>query len=95
VSFRFYTNVISQASRSLAVGSFIVGLLLLGFGLLIYALPKLFAILAALVFFAAGTACIIAAVKIFVAQRRLNKMARGSDSSYRENVSIHIEDHHD
>ena len=95
MSSRFYTNVISQASRSFAAGAFIVGMLLIGFGLLIYALPKLFAILAALVFFVTGGGCVMTAVKIFLAQRRLDRIARKGNSSYRENVRIHIEEHHD
>ena len=43
--FRYYTNAISQAGRSLAKGIFIVGLLLVGFGALILALPEIALIL--------------------------------------------------
>jgi len=51
MSFRFYTNAISRASRNFAAGLFIVGLLLIGFGFLVYILWDLFAILASIVFF--------------------------------------------
>ena len=87
MSFRFYTNAVSQASRRFAAGAFIVGLLLMGLGAIILALPEIFAFLAALVFFIGGIGCAITAVKIFLAQRRFNKIT--SDSQlYRENVEI-------
>jgi len=93
MSFRFYTNAISQASRNFAAGVFIVGLLLIGFGLLIFLLPVFFATLAAIVFFLAGLGCGITAVKIFRAQRHLDKLTRDESDDYRKNVQIHIEDH--
>ena len=63
--FRYYTNAISQASRNVAAAIFIVGLMLIGFGVIIVALPELFAYLAAGVFLVAGVGCAITAVKIF------------------------------
>ncbi len=90
---RFYTNMVSQASKSIAAGIFIVGLVLVGFGFLIYLLPKFFATLAAAVFFIAGFACAVTAVKIFLAQRQLDKMNSDDSQDYRENVQIHIENH--
>jgi hypothetical protein len=94
MSFRFYTNVISQASRNFAAGLFITGLLLIGFGFLVYVLRDLFAVLAAIVFFVTGLGCGITAVKIFWMQRKIDKMNSGNSQDYRENVHIHIE-HHD
>jgi len=94
MSFRFYTNTISQASKSVAAGIFITGLLLIGFGFLIYILKEIFAILAAIVFSVAGAGCLITAVKIFLAQRKLDKISSEDSRSYRENVHIHIEEHH-
>ncbi|MFZ0035051.1 MAG: hypothetical protein WAK60_08710 [Sedimentisphaerales bacterium] len=93
--FRFYTNAISQASKNIATGIFVVGLLLVGFGILILALPELFAMLAALVFFIVGIGCGVTAIKIFLAQRQLNKINPDDSQDYRENVRIHIEDHYD
>ena len=90
--FRFYTNAISQASRSIATGIFTVGLLLVGFGILILALPALFAMLAAAVFFIVGAGCAGTAIKIFLAQRQINKINSDDSQGYRENVRIHIED---
>ncbi len=95
MSLRFYTNVISQASKNFAAGLFIVGLLLIGFGFLVYVLRELFAVLAAIVFFVAGIGCAITAVKIFLAQRELDKAASGDSPGYRENVQIHIEERRD
>jgi len=99
MNFRFYTNAISQASRKVASGIFIVGLVLVGFGVIILALPEIFAFLAAAVFFIAGLGCAITAVKIFLAQRKLNKINKNNigDGSQgcRKNVQIHIEEHYD
>jgi len=95
MSFRFYTNVVSQASRTVAAGMFIVGLLLIGFGVIIAALPEVFAYLAAAMFFLAGIGCGVTAVKIFWAQRKLDKAASDDSSDYRKNVRIHIENHRD
>jgi len=93
MSFRFYTNVISQASRNFAAGLFIVGLLLIGFGFLVYILRDVFAILASIVFFIVGLACGTTAVKIFLAQRKLDKMSSDDGTTgHRRNVRIHIEE---
>lgn len=89
---RFYSNTISQASRNFAAGLFIVGLLLIGFGFLVFILRDLFALLAAGVFCVAGVGCGITAVKIFLSQRKIDQA--GPSEPYRENVRIHIEDHH-
>lgn len=91
--FRYYTNMISNASKSIAWGIFVFGLMLIGFGVLILALPKLFATLAAIVFFIAGAGCAGTALKIYMAQRHIDKIANDDGSTgYRKNVRIHIED---
>jgi len=93
MSFRFYSNAISQASRNFAAGLFIVGLLLIGFGFLVYILRDLFAVLASIVFFVAGVSCGITAFKIFLFQRKLDRVDQSEP--YRDNVRIHIEEHQD
>ena len=93
MSFRFYTNAVSQASRNFAAGLFIVGLLLIGFGFLVYILKELFALLAAGVFVIAGLGCGITALKIYLFQRRIDQSA--PNDPHRENVRIHIEEHRD
>lgn len=71
--FRYYSNALSQASRTVASGILVVGMLLVGFGVLIAALPELFAYLAAILFFIAGIGCGITALKIFWAQHQVDK----------------------
>lgn len=95
MNFRFYTNAVSQASRTAASVIFTIGLLLMGFGVIILALPEIFAFLAAAVFFIAGLGCGITAIKIFLAQRRFNKINSDASQGYRKNVQIHIEEHYD
>ena len=92
---RYYTNAVSQASRTIASGILIVGFLLIGFGVLIAALPKIFAYLAAAMFFIAGIGCAITAGKIFWAQRQLDKSTPTDPTTYRKNVRIRVEEHHD
>ncbi len=94
MSFRFYTNTISQASRNFAAGLFVVGMLLIGFAFLVYVLRELFAILFATAFVIAGVGCGITAVKIFLMQRHLDRKI-DSKEPYRDNVHIHIEENHE
>ncbi len=88
MSFRFYTNMVSQASRGLAAVIFFTGLLLIGFGAVILVLPKIFAFLAAMVFFIAGVGCGITALKIFLAQKQLDKFTSKESSDYTESIEI-------
>ena len=92
MSFQFYSNIISQTSRKIASGIFTTGLLLIGFGLLIYLYPKFFATLAAMVFFAVGLGTCITAIKIFAAQHRINNQINKESTEYRENVRIRRDD---
>jgi hypothetical protein len=59
---------------------------------LILAFPEVFAMLAAVVFFIAGVGCAGTALKIYMAQRHIDKMTRDDGDEYRENVRIHIEE---
>lgn len=93
MDFRFYTNAISQASQKLGAGVFITGMLLIGFGFLIWVLRELFAMLFAVLFCIAGIGCIVTAVKIFCAGRKIGKS--GEAEEYRENVTIHTRDDFD
>jgi len=89
---QFFTNMVTQASRKVAGGIFATGLMLIGFGVLIYVMPKLFATLAALVFFAAGLATCMTALKIFSFQYRINRDISHESNEYRKNVRIHDDD---
>jgi len=93
--FRFYSNTLSQASRTVAAGIMIVGLLLIGFGVLIAALPQFFAYLAAVVFFIGGVGCGVTAVKIFWTQHQIDQITSDETQVYRKNVRIRTEDRHD
>jgi len=86
---RFYTSAVSQASRTVASAIMVVGFLLIGFGVLIFALPKLFAFLAAVMFFMAGIGCGATAIKIFWAQHQIDRFSDGESQVYRRNVQIH------
>ena len=94
MSFRFYTNLVSQASRNIAGGIFTLGLFLIGVAFLIMVLKELFAFLAAGIFFIAGLGCAGTAIKIFFAQRRFERHNREPDD-YRENVRIRGDEEND
>jgi hypothetical protein len=86
----------SQASRTAALGILVIGLLLIGFGMLIMALPELFALLAAAVFFIAGLGCAATALKLLWAQRQFHKFTADDDlTAYRKNVRLHTGEHYD
>jgi 4-hydroxybenzoate polyprenyltransferase len=87
--FHYYTNAVSNASRGLARWLFILALFLIGFGVLILAFPEVFAFLAALVFFITGLGVAGTAIKIYLAQRKFDKMNPPESQPYRENVRIH------
>ncbi len=93
--FRFYTNVLSQASRTMASGILVVGLLLIGFGVVIVALPELFAYLAAMVFFVAGLGCALTAARILWASRRIGRLNAEDLDVYRTNVRIRVGEPYD
>ena len=93
--FSFYSNIISQTSRRIAGGILTTGLALIGFGLLIYLLPRVFATLAALFFFITGAGACITALKIFATQRQIDKEINNESNEYRKNVQIRVEEHYD
>ena len=72
-----------------------MGLLLVGSGVVILAMPEVFAFFAAAIFFIAGVGCGITAAKIFFAQRHLDKISSGDSEAYRKNVQIHTEEYYD
>jgi len=92
MTLRLFTNTISHISRTAAAWILSLGLVLIGIGGLIAVLPKVFAYLAAMIFFIAGGACVLAAIKIFLAQRRFDKLRDNQSDIYRENVRIRIEE---
>ncbi|AQT67095.1 hypothetical protein STSP2_00235 [Anaerohalosphaera lusitana] len=92
--FRFSTNRFSQATNSIAATVFIVGMLLLGFSLFIFAVPELIGYIVAALFFLAGVSVLGYAVRLFIMAHQFNRRMgqdRG-DRSYRRNVEIHVPD---
>jgi hypothetical protein len=94
MSFNFYSNMISQASKRVAIGIFTTGLVLIGFGVLIFLFPAFFATIVAVIFCIMGFGACVTAVKIYFAQRyidkQINRMDDESDDQ-RTNVRIKID----
>lgn len=88
--FRFFVqrDPFSQASKSIAKGALFIGMLLIGFGMLVFILRDLFAFLAAAVFFMAGFSAIGYGIRIFW----MTWLYKKSNKPYRENVDIHYRD---
>lgn len=82
----------SQVTKGLAKGSLLLGLLLIGFGMLVFILRDLFALLAAAIFFIGGFSSIGYAIKLFIAAHRVRRGSKDPDGAYRENVNIRVEE---
>lgn len=94
--FRFYNNALSRASRNFAAVIFIIGMLLIGFGFLVWVLRELFAMLFSILFCIVGIGCIGTAIKMFWMQRKMEKLEQDKvPDNYRENVRIHSEKNYD
>ena len=74
--FRFYSSQLSEATKSISAWIFVVGLMLVGFGLLILLLQDIFIYVAVGLFFFAGAGVMIYAVKLFFAARKMGKALR-------------------
>jgi len=85
--FRFFYNgnPFSQASKGIAKGALVIGLLLIGFGMLVFILRDLFAFLAAVIFFMAGFSAVVFALRILLASWLAGRRSR---DPYRYNVRI-------
>ena len=81
-------------SRGFAKGLFVIGLLLIGFGVLVYVLKEIFAAIAAAIFVVAGLGCCYNAIKLFFVGRKMRNMDVDfeQDGGYRKNVRIHTKD---
>lgn len=87
-----FSNHVSQVTKGLAKGSLLLGLLLIGFGMLVFILRDLFALLAAAIFFIGGFSSIGYAIKLFIAAHRVRRGSKDPDGAYRENVNIRVEE---
>ena len=85
----------SQVTRGIAGGILSVGIVLVGFGVLIIVLPAIFVAIAAGLFFFAGVSCALYAAKLLLAMGRLKRQMPDESNGYRKNVTIHIEENHE
>lgn len=85
--FRFYPNSFNQLSKGYAKGLFVVGLLLIGFGTLVWILKEVLAVIAAAIFIVVGCVCCFNAIRIFISTTKTNKDINGRSG----NVKIRIE----
>ena len=86
--FNFYSNSFNQLSKGYAKGLFVVGLLLVGFGTLVWILKEVLAVIAAAIFIIVGFVCCFNAVRIFLGTMKSEKQDNDGRS---DNVKIHIE----
>ena len=71
---------------------------MIGFGALILAFPAVFALVVAGLFIFVGASCCVTAVRMYLSARRFGDKVPGAgegEDVYRENVQIHIEEHHE
>ena len=85
--FNFYSNSFNQISKGYAKGLFVVGLLLIGFGTLVWILKEVLAVIAAAIFIIVGCVCCFNAIRIFISTLKTNKDNDGRS----DNVKIRIE----
>ena len=89
--FRFNSDSFNQLSKGYAKGLFVVGLLLAGFGTLVWILKEVLAVIAAAIFIIVGCMCCFNAVRIFISTLKTNK----SNDGRSDNVKIRIEQNFD
>lgn len=70
----FYQNdPLRRATKSMAKGSFLAGLVLIGLGLLVWLLRAVFAIIAMIIFLMAGFSAIGYSIRLFIVQHQMKK----------------------
>lgn len=84
----FQGNPFRQATKGMAKGALITGLILIGLGMLVWVLKEIFAIIAMILFFMAGFSAIGWSIRLFLLQWKMRK----DNSVYREGVEVHFED---
>lgn len=88
--FNFYSNSFNQISKGFAKGLFVTGLLLIGFGILVWIFKEVLALIAAAIFVVVGFLCCFNAVRIFISTMKAGQS--GQDKNGRsDNVKIRIE----
>jgi len=92
--FKFYSNSFNQISKRFSKGLFIIGLLLIGFGTLVWVLKEVFALIAAAIFMIAGTGCCINAIRLYITTGK-NQPFNDQTAGRSDNVKIRIENNTD
>jgi predicted membrane protein len=85
--FNFYSSSFNQLSKGYAKVLFVIGLLLVGFGTLVWILKEVLAVIAAAIFIIVGCVCCFNAVRIFISAAKTNKNNNGRS----DNIKIRIE----
>lgn len=92
--FQLYSSQFSQATRSVALWVMAAGLMLVGIGFLTYLLRDILVFFIAALFVFAGIVVISWGVRLFFAALRIGRSHSADNAeTYRENVTIRIEDH--
>jgi len=86
--FRFSNQTLSQTSKAMAIGIFMLGLMLISLGVLVAAFPKVFAYVVAGLLVAAGVGVSATALKIYLMHRRLTPKVSGQDDMRSPNVQV-------
>lgn len=86
--FNFYSGSLNQISKSYAKGLFVLGLVLIGFGILVWIFKEVLALIAAAIFMFVGAVCCFNAIKIFIKAMKSYKDDNGGRS---DNIKIHTE----
>jgi len=86
--FRTYSQTLSQASKTMAAGILMVGLMLISLGVLVAAFPKVFAYVVAAILVTAGLGFAVTALKIFLMHRRLTRKDSGQDDMRSPNIQV-------
>jgi len=89
--FKFYSNPFNQITKGVSKGLFVVGLLLIGFGTLLWVFKEVFALIAAAIFMITGAACCINAIRLYFASRKSYQNNDDASAGRSDNVKIHIE----
>ncbi|MCE5340319.1 MAG: hypothetical protein LLF92_04230 [Planctomycetaceae bacterium] len=90
--FNFYSNSFSGISKSFAKGLFVTGLLIFGFGILVWVFKEVLAIIAAAIFMVVGVSCCLKAIRMYYLAWKFGKNNNADNNAGRsDNVKIHIE----
>ncbi|MBN1786787.1 MAG: hypothetical protein JW806_00145 [Sedimentisphaerales bacterium] len=91
--FNFYSNSFNEISKTYAKGLLIIGLLLIGFGILVWIFKEILAGVAAAIFFVVGFLCCFNAVRIFLGT--IHAGQEQSNDCRSDNVRVRIEQERD